>query len=273
MPGFLTDRLIRLRLQAGDLIDDGTWDDANVRHASYTLRAGSRVEVERAAQSREVQRQRVAIALRAGGDPLELLPGDTALIYSIERLRLPNDVLGLTVARGLLFVEALAPENTYVDPGFSGNLYTTVTNLSNRKLRIEYGSQIARLFFYELSEDVATPYRTGPAIGIEQHLDSIPAISTLESIKKQPNADLLGTVEKVERAGPEIAELQRRQTRLTVAALTLSVVWPIVLLIVNTNESLGSVLGSGWAANAIGGIVATTVTLSAPKIWSRVFGT
>jgi endonuclease IV len=86
MPGFLTDRQIRTRLQAGELIDAGTWEVASLRHASYTLRVGSRVEIEKASQSRDTQRQRVAITLRAGGQPLELHPGDTALIYSMEQL-------------------------------------------------------------------------------------------------------------------------------------------------------------------------------------------
>jgi len=70
---------------------------------------------------------------------IELHPGDTALLYSQENLRLPTFVLGFTVSRGLLFAEALSPENTYVDPGFMGHLYTTVTNLSNRVVRLESG--------------------------------------------------------------------------------------------------------------------------------------
>lgn len=272
MPGFLTDGQIQTRLEAGELIDTGTWDVGCVRHASYSLRVGSRIEVERAGQARDAERQRLALTLVAGRY-LELEPGDTALIYSIERLRLPKDVMGFTVARGLLFVETLSPENTYVDPGFNGNLYTTVTNLSSRILRIPYGSTIARLFLYQLSEDVRTPYRTGPAIGIEQHLDSAPAISSQIRVADQSVSGLIGVIEKSERSGPEIAEISRRDRQLSIAALTSAVVWPIALILINTKPNLRSQLGGDVLANFVGTILAALVIYLAPKLWRRFSGT
>ena len=62
-----------------------------------------------------------------------------------------------------MFFEALVPENTYVDPGFNGSLYTTVTNLSHRVVRLHYNDPIARLFFYHLSDSVEEPYVEGLA--------------------------------------------------------------------------------------------------------------
>ena len=137
------------------------------------------------------------------------------MLFSIENLRLPPSVLGFTVARGLLFVEALVPDNMYVDPGFTGQLYTTVTNLSGRVLTLLYGTPIARLFFYRLSEDVHQPYQTGPAIGVPQHVESVPGVAfpTAEKAKAGGVSDLYKDLVATERGGARTAELLRRNHR------------------------------------------------------------
>src|SRR5256885_2927899 len=139
-PGFLTDGQIRAALEQNFLIETGSWDPSMIRHASYTLRLGDRVEVCRAADATQHETREFAIVRLDSARPsVELNPGDAALLYSMEYLRIPPEVLAFTVARGLLFAESLAPENTYVDPGFAGPLYTTVTNASNRIVRLSYG--------------------------------------------------------------------------------------------------------------------------------------
>lgn len=264
MPGFLNDTQIRELLDRGELIERGTWEVANVRHASYTLRLGARVEVQRASAAREAHRERQAIMLRSGGAELELQPGDTALLYSIENLRFPNDILGFTVARGLLFVETLAPENTYVDPGFSGHIYTTVTNLSGRVLKLPYGTPIARLFACRLEAAAAEPYRTGPAIGVEQHLESVPAIESTAPAT-QPVPTLLSIVSSTERSGPEIAELVRRIDRLALAAFVAALVWPIVIFVANSNKAILDSVGP-ILSNGLGGVL-TVAILAALNKW------
>jgi deoxycytidine triphosphate deaminase len=150
--GFLPDRRIRSALDAGYLLERGTWDPTAIRHASYMLRLGERVYV------RPPGSAEFAVASIDEARPtLRLEPGATALLYSLERLRLPDSVLGFTVARGLLFVHALVPENTYIDPGFHGEIYTVVTNASGRAVELTYRMPIARLFFYKLSEPVEEP--------------------------------------------------------------------------------------------------------------------
>ena len=103
--GFLVDAQIREALNCGYLIEKGTWEDSQIRHASYQLRLGDRVEVCRASQASSQNTKELAIVrLSSGHDTLELRPGDTALLYSIENLRLPDSILGFTVARGLLLL-------------------------------------------------------------------------------------------------------------------------------------------------------------------------
>ena len=49
--GGLSDGQIRHRLKAGQLMDRNTWAEDGIRHASYTLRVGSRVEIEQASDA------------------------------------------------------------------------------------------------------------------------------------------------------------------------------------------------------------------------------
>ena len=270
--GFLTDRQILIALQSEYLIDRGTWDQSMLRHASYTLRLGDRVEVVRASQSTSEETKRfTVIRLGVDSDVLELYPADTALLYSREYLRLPTTVLAFTVARGLLFAESLTPENTYVDPGFAGPLYTTVTNVSNRLVRLEYEMPIARLFFYRLSEPVATPYRSGAGAGIQQQLESVRAtpIGTREECQKATDTELLTSVRRMPFPGFQLSELFERATRKLVMLFVLALVWPILFFVANTNEWLQKSVGS-FVSNVLGGVVAAIIMIYGPRLYRKL---
>jgi deoxycytidine triphosphate deaminase len=267
--GFLTDRHILAALEAGFLIERGTWAAQQIRHASYTIRLGQRVGLERNPAG-SAEREQRKITLTSNGPPLELRPGDTALLYSLENLRLPDSVLAFTVARGLLVVESLVPENTYVDPGFSGPIYTTVTNLSGRVVRIPYGAPIARLFLYRLAESVAQPYQTGPAIGIAQHLESSPGVAfptTAEASSAKPAALYLDLT-TTERGGARTAELLKRNAGLTRTALLTAIVWPIALQAAFAWRWLRDA-GEFWAGVA-SSIVATILVVVIERLWRRL---
>lgn len=269
--GYLADKEIAASLQAGHLIDPGSWDASQIRHASYTIRLGSRVEIERAADVHTGLRQRLSIALVKGGDPLELRPGDTAMLYCMEYLRLPPSVMGFTVARGLWWFESIVPENTYVDPGFSGQIYTTVTNLSSRVFKIPYGTPIARLFFFKLGHDVDQPYKPGPSIGIDQHLPSEPwiAFTSAALARKASNKRLLGDLVSTERGGLRTAELFRRQTVLLRAGLLVAIIWPIALVTTFHWDWLRGQIGTLASAVVID-LVAGLLVFLGLRAWAKL---
>jgi deoxycytidine triphosphate deaminase len=266
--GFLPDHRIADALGAGFLLEQGTWEANQIRHASYTLRLGHRVEVERGKDAQRADRQRLNLTLTNGGAPLELQPGDTALLYSLENLRLPPCVLGFTVARGLLFVESLVPENTYIDPGFRGSIYTTVTNLSGRVLELRYGTPIARLFFYRLASNVQHEYRTGPAIGIEQHLPSRPGATFTQQSARQARTEALLVDLEIERGGARTAELLRRQANIAHWALGFAIALPILLQIAASWSWLQQQLGP-FMANVLSSVVAVPLVYFGQKVIAR----
>ena len=272
--GFLSDRQIQAALQAGHLMETGTWDTAQLRHASYTLRLGDLVHLCKVEEAAHQQRKTFAVVRLGAASPvLELEPGDTALLYSMENLRFPANIIGFTVARGLLFAESLAPENTYVDPGFGGNLYTTVTNVSNRVIRLAYKMPIARLFFYKLPEPVEKPYRTGAAMNIAQELETIPVsgVGTVEQCAKANRSDLLSIIRKIPLGGVPISELFARNSRSFARLATWSVVWPVLLVVANTNQWLRHNLGA-FFSNVIASILGGVFLLFAPRLYRRFLG-
>jgi deoxycytidine triphosphate deaminase len=269
--GFLNDKQIIAALAEEYLIERGTADLTQVRHASYTLRLGERAELCGALGASHQKKRSFEVRNLDANQPLELQPGDTALLYSMENLRLPPNVMGFTVARGLLFAEALTPENTYVDPGFSGTLYTTVTNVSGRVIRLNYQMPIVRLFFYKMSEPAARPYRSGPALKIAQQLETIP-VSELGSdglFAKAKKTELIDAIKRLPLAGAPISELFDR-TDLNLLRLYLwSFLWPILLLLANTNSWLRDHLGS-FVGNVVASIVAAILVYLGPTIYRRI---
>src|SRR5438046_3053931 len=89
--GFLVDSHINAALAAGFLIESSTWSPDSVRPASYILRLGARAEVAPAASASEATRRMTVVTISTDR-PLELRPGDTALLYSREVLTLPPTV-------------------------------------------------------------------------------------------------------------------------------------------------------------------------------------
>jgi hypothetical protein len=193
------------------------------------------------------------------------------MLFSQEYLQLPASVLGFTVARGLLVVESLVPENTYVDPGFNGAIYTTVTNLSGRVLKIPYGTAIARLFLYRLSENVEREYRTGPAMGIPQHLDSASGVAfpTAADARKGKAAALIQDLVNSERGGVRTAELLRRNASLTRVALFIAILWPPALAGALAWPALRAWAGP-VASSVLSGIVTIVLTWAAEKTWRHI---
>ena len=250
--GFLTDRSIKRALESGYLIDRGTWQADLIRHASYTLRLGDHVEVCEAREAHAPITRDFVVRNLVSGEHIELKPGDTAKLFSIEVLRRPSSVLAFTVARGLMFFESLVPENTYVDPGFSGTLYTTVTNFSSRIIRLHFGDPVARLFFYLLSEEVEEPYLRGAAKGLRQRLESFPAIKFLTEgeCRLATRKDLAKEIRHLPLAGNQIAEIGDRQFRWIYFVGIFALLWPLFLVIANTNSWLHQRLGSSLSSAA-----------------------
>lgn len=240
MLGYFTDTEYKNNLTSVFLHE--TADEAQVRHASYTLRCGT-VQIIRSENQKKEQCNPEVIQLEKVGN-IYLEPGDIAFLFSLEHLALGDDVMGFTVARGILFAYGLVPENTYIDPGFSGPIYTTVCNVTARRIRIDYKMPITRLFLYRLEEKVANPYKKGASLGIPQDLEKPRPtyLRTEGELSKLTDAEIVNLIEAtpsygslfregLSRKDREIEALRTRMDLIFCVSLLMTVGIPLLVIL------------------------------------------
>ena len=243
---FLTDRCLNENALSR-IFQEGSFDINSVRHASYQLRLGNTIKVNiknTSEQSDQVLEnfQKVKWSVENGQNYIDIKPRQRALIYTEEKFDFPDNVIGFVICRGLLFSLGMTPENTYVDPGFKGELYITIVNTNENTIRLCKGMHIARLFIFKLEESVNGTYLAGKHLGIEQQLAEIPVREywpkhKLKDIKDEKIlasimmdgcsiGDLLNQI--ISRHGQHFITNRRWLTFLT-GILIIIIAWPMIL--------------------------------------------
>lgn len=105
----------------------------------------------------------IKYATEADVESTIILPGAFVLGSTIERVTLPNDLVGRLEGRSSLGRLGLIIHATagYIDPGFTGNITLEISNLNKRPIRIYRGMRVAQISFTQLSSPARRPY--GPA--------------------------------------------------------------------------------------------------------------
>ncbi|MFD8392688.1 hypothetical protein ACFV2N_26675 [Streptomyces sp. NPDC059680] len=209
----LTDRQIRDAVRRGYLFREG-YADYCVRYSSYELRASSHAEKLGYAEGGRTFHQRIEV----NDDAIAIDPGESVRLYCLEQVNVPHNVYGRVTVLGQLFSAGLAGGNTYLDPGFRGELYVTLANISAVSLRLPVGSPVARLEFEKLGEDVQEPHSGS---------EHVRAIELTYSTKHE---DLPEDIQDVD-FGSALAELQeidpsqRFDRRILLAGQCLGIAW------------------------------------------------
>jgi deoxycytidine triphosphate deaminase len=148
----LTDADIRAAGEQGFLFSRG-FDPAKVKYSSYELRINGYELL-----TFETTEDRWSTPHDRTEDTVVLHPGETARVFASEILSMPDNVLAHAIPVGQLFASGLAAETTFADPGYAGDFYVTLINLSNKNLSIAFQSPLARLEFYKLGKAVEHPH-------------------------------------------------------------------------------------------------------------------
>lgn len=86
-------------------------------------------------------------------------PKGHALILTLERIKLPDDVMGDMRLRSTFAREGLLGSFAWVDPGWDGNLTLALFNSSEEGIVLEYGERFVQIAFHRLEEPSSRPYR------------------------------------------------------------------------------------------------------------------
>jgi dCTP deaminase len=93
-------------------------------------------------------------------DPFILHPGEFVLGQTLERVRLPDDVVARLEGKSSLGRLGLLIHSTagFVDAGFEGNLTLELSNVANLPVTIYYGMPIGQISFMRMDAPVERPY-------------------------------------------------------------------------------------------------------------------
>jgi len=95
-----------------------------------------------------------------GDEPFILHPGEFVLGSTLERVRIPDDLVARLEGKSSLGRLGLLIHSTagYVDPGWDGYLTLELSNVANLPITIYAGMKIGQVSFFRLSTPAEVPY-------------------------------------------------------------------------------------------------------------------
>jgi dCTP deaminase len=108
--------------------------------AGYDIRIGKIDQEKNRVQSREVK------------------SGEFVLLSSLERVKIPVDLICFVHDKSTLARQGLALQNTVLEPGWEGHITLELSNHGPKSVRILVGQPIAQLIFHVLDVPTGRPY-------------------------------------------------------------------------------------------------------------------
>jgi len=109
---------------------------------------------------RENQEELTELVEAVGDDPLILHPGEFVLGSTVERVRLPDDLVGRLEGKSSLGRLGLLIHSTagFVDAGWDGYLTLELSNVANLPITVYPGMKIGQISFLRMTTAAETPY-------------------------------------------------------------------------------------------------------------------
>src|SRR5512146_223542 len=95
-----------------------------------------------------------------GETPFVLHPGEFVLGSTLERIRLPDDIVARLEGKSSLGRLGLLIHSTagFIDPGWDGHVTLELSNVANLPITIYPAMKIGQISFMQMTEPAATPY-------------------------------------------------------------------------------------------------------------------
>ena len=166
----LSDHDIKIEMAEGRIVIDPT-EPKFVQPASVDVRLGAdfrvfrnstHVAIDPATHQPDLTEQIVV----EDGDAFVLHPGQFALGTTLERIAVPNDILGKLEGKSSLGRLGLMIHSTagYIDPGWDGQITLELSNVANLPILLRPGMRIGQISFERMSSPVDVPYGS-PELG------------------------------------------------------------------------------------------------------------
>ena len=95
-----------------------------------------------------------------GDEPFILHPGEFVLGSTLERVKLPDDLVARLEGKSSLGRLGLLIHSTagFIDPGFDGHVTLELSNVANLPITIYHGMKIGQISFMRMTEPASAPY-------------------------------------------------------------------------------------------------------------------
>ncbi len=160
----LSDWTIREELEAGrigiDPLGEGCVQPSSVDlHVDRYFRV-FRNHSQRVIDVKENQEELTELVELAGPDALILHPGEFVLGSTLERVRLPDDLVGRLEGKSSLGRLGLLIHSTagFVDAGWDGYLTLELSNVANLPITVYPRMKIGQISFLKMTTPAAIPY-------------------------------------------------------------------------------------------------------------------
>lgn len=160
----LSDHTIKLEMAEGRIVVDPC-DPDDIQPSSVDLHLGDHFEVFRNSRYPYIDpaREQPGLTERVTAsreEPFVLHPGEFTLGTTVERIVLPEDIVGRLEGKSSLGRLGLLIHSTagYVDPGWEGRLTLELSNVANLPILLTPGMKIGQISFSRMSTAVDRPY-------------------------------------------------------------------------------------------------------------------
>lgn len=88
----------------------------------------------------------------------EIQPGETIFICSVEKLKIPNNILGRIAEKNSRMRQGLVVSGPHYQPGHCTYAFLRVSNISSDIIVLKHGMKIAQIIFEQLTQEPEIPY-------------------------------------------------------------------------------------------------------------------
>ena len=164
----LTDVDIRKRLEKGDLKVEPLDLEVQLGPASLDVRLGNEFRVFKHAQKplidplhdKDALNEYTEVIVIKDDEPFVFQPGEFVLGRTLERVKIPHDLIARLEGRSSLGRLAMIMHATagYIDPGFEGTITLEIVNLGKMPVALYPKQRVGQLAFETASSPAEIPY-------------------------------------------------------------------------------------------------------------------
>jgi dCTP deaminase len=163
-PMILSDRDLKIELESGRVVVDPLGANA-IQPSSIDLRIGRHFRIFANTRYPYIDVRKPMEGLTelvevTGEEPFILHPGEFVLGTTLERVAIPDDLVGRLEGKSSLGRLGLLIHSTagFVDAGFAGNLTLELSNVANLPITLYPGMKIGQISLFRMSSPAEHPY-------------------------------------------------------------------------------------------------------------------